>query len=747
MLIHALIATTALTLGQTSNSGVSPAGELPLVEVARDNTVIDKSCRVRIAPGLVIADADDNGVIHIAASNITVVFESGSMLRGSPAGTPPDTMTGRGIRIQNVDHVTLRDAVVSGFKVGVALRNAPDAELAGCRFTDNFRQHLLSTAEAEDPGDWLWPHDNTHDKWATRYGAAIHAIGSDRVSIHDCTVRKGQNGIILDSVAHARIYDNDCSFLSGWGLALWLVTDSQIQHNAFDFCIRGYSHGVYNRGQDSAGILVFERCTGNTFAQNSVTHGGDGFFAFSGKGALGEDPSFAPASFKGLGNADTLLTGNDFSYAAAHGIETTFSFNFTIAANRMVSNAICGVWGGYSQNMLITRNLFEDNGSAGYGLERGGINIEHGSGNVIDGNTFTNNACGVHLWWDDDPGIAKSPWYAANHKGSVGNAIVNNRFAGDKTGIQQRITTQTELSGNTFEGIAEAKQVVSDASSDTKGAGIAAKVVGTRSLTASESVGVKTPVGARANLRGRENILVGEWEPWDHQSPMVHVVSRSPAANVLEVLAPPADLTWAVVSGQELVEVSKTAGARPGSIRLRVTPKQDVAPYSLRITGTDLNQVFSGQLMATRWTVRVFPWTKDPRENLDAWRAESNGTNARQTTLDSLTLRYANGGPKSLENVPDFKDAPIGNDHFGTIATTTLRLPKGKWSISTLSDDGVRVLVDGKPVVENWTWHAPTRNAGEFESTGEGPTQITVEHFELDGYSTLEVSLTPAPAR
>ena len=40
-------------------------------------------------------------------------------------------------------------------------------------------------------------------------------------------------------------------------------------HNRFDWCVRGYSHGVYNRGQDSAAILIYEQSCRNTIAYNS----------------------------------------------------------------------------------------------------------------------------------------------------------------------------------------------------------------------------------------------------------------------------------------------------------------------------------------------------------------------------------------------------------------------------------------------------------------------------------------------
>ncbi|NJN14463.1 MAG: hypothetical protein HC813_02190 [Planctomycetes bacterium] len=79
-----------------------------------------------------------------------------------------------------------------------------------------------------------------------------------------------------------RIEGCDASFNSGWGIALWRSSGNLVQGNRFDWCVRGYSHGIYDRGQDSAGILVFEQSSGNRFLWNSATHGGDGFFLYAG---------------------------------------------------------------------------------------------------------------------------------------------------------------------------------------------------------------------------------------------------------------------------------------------------------------------------------------------------------------------------------------------------------------------------------------------------------------------------------
>src|SRR4051812_26391001 len=306
-------------------------GDLPIVTVSSDHTPVTRSCIIRVAPDGVIADADGEGVIQINADNVTIEFEKGTVLKGAVAGTGPkqtpwDQLAGCGVRINGHKNVTLKNLDIAGFKVGIRATNADGLKIETANIRDCFRQHLKSTPQAEDSGDWLWPHANDQHEWVTNYGAGACIEDSKGVAIHDLSVRRTQNGIILDRVCNTSVYDNDCSFLSGWGLAMWRSTDNTIARNAFDFCVRGHSEGVYNRGQDSAGILCFEQCSRNTFNENSVTHSGDGFFGFAGKEAIGEtpapDPKFDSAK---AGCNDNIIINNDFSYAPAHGLELTFS--------------------------------------------------------------------------------------------------------------------------------------------------------------------------------------------------------------------------------------------------------------------------------------------------------------------------------------------------------------------------------------------------------------------------------------
>ena len=81
-------------------------------------------------------------------------------------------------------------------------------------------------------------------------------------------------------------------------------------------------------------------------------------------------------------------------------------------------------------------------------------------------------------------------------------------------------------------------------------------------------------------------------------------------------------------------------------------------------------------------------------------------------------------------------DSSVGFVTFATIAETTLTLPAGTYEIVTVSDDGVRVRVNGETALENWTWHGPTEDRATI-TLPDGEHRIRVEHFELDGYAML----------
>lgn len=716
------------------------------VTITADDTAIAESCTVVIPKGTVIPDANGNGVVQINADNITIAF-SGAPLRGATESTAWDQLKGLGVRVNGHKNVTLRNLAVSGYKVAVRATDADGLTIDGAELNDNYRQHLGSTPAAEDSSDWLFPHNNDNHEWVDSHGAALCIENSNKVTISNITVRRGQNGIIFDRVNDSKVFGNDCSFLSGWGLAMWRSNRNTISRNALDFCVRGYSHGVYNRGQDSAGILMFEQCNDNTLVENSATHGGDGFFGFAGQEAIGETPSKTPGFDPiGKGNNNNLLIDNDFSDAAAHGIEMTFSYGNRFIRNQLNNNAICGIWAGYSQDTTIALNTIANNGAMAYGLERGGVNIEHGSGNYIIENRFSKNACGVHLWWDNDAALLSKPAIKAKDRGVSKNIVANNTFDGDSTSLHLRDDGSANVRDNLFSGNA-AKDVAVEIKATRGAEPRVSGEVSPFSPPAVEPLGRRKVVGARAALAGRESIVMTEWGPYEHVGPMVRPGVSPPGTRVYELYRFPQgskpDLQGTGVRGT--LKKPEKPGL-PATYTVTATIP-GVVPYTLDFSSKSFSGTFSGSIFNASWDTTFFAWNDaaDPRTDLAAWRALADGPEALAARLPALDFPYNGRGPSDLRLSDVMTKAALKPDRFGMVARTSIKISKGTWKVTTLSDDGVRVRVNNNAIIENWTWHGPTRDAATFTMDADGTAEFVVEHFEIDGAAVLKVEIEPMP--
>jgi len=714
---------------------------LPDVIVTSDDTVITRSCRIVIPPDTVIEDRNGNGVIQIGASDILVEFTQGTVLRGAPIHRPPSEYRGYGIRVDHHEDVTIIGGRISGFWGGLWASDANDLYLDSVDLSDNRRAHLKSTPAAEDGSDWLYPHNNDGNEWLINYGSAIYVEDSNNLIVRHCKVWHGQNALCLDRVDNAKIYDNDFSFNSGWGIALWRSNHNIITRNACDFCVRGYSHDVYNRGQDSAGILMFEQNCDNLIAENSATHSGDGFFGFAGREALGDVGSHAPAWYEKRGNSRNRLIKNDFSYAPAHGIEMTFSFGNIFYGNRLVENAICGVWGGYSQDTLIANNHFAGNGGMAYGLERGGVNIEHGQNNRIVNNLFKANKCGVHLWWDPEGDFAQKPWAQANGTASKDNLICANEFDGDACALHFRGPSEVTVGQNDLHQVDTRMEKDKDVKVHERSDQVRTDV----QAPAYPVLGRTRPISARAHLRGRQNIIMTEWGPWDHASPLARVIQDTGQSVEYELRKMPR--TPVVTVEGHGIKGLRSQPPHPGLPTTYTISaiRPGVYPYQVQVKAGGFSETFTGTLISVAWDVTFFKWTQatDPREHLDAWRKLASGSTAISTQVSRLSFLYGGGGPSAQPSLTSLDAAHLGSNHFGMMARTRLALSAGTWSVSTLSDDGIRVTVDGDPVIDNWTWHGPTRNTGELTLDRDKTVEIKVEYFEIDGHAVLDLEITP----
>lgn len=723
----------------------------------------------------------DEGTLIIEHDNVTLDLENSVMI-GGDASKSPDEAVGRGIVVRNARNVTIRNATIRNYKVAIYAENAPGLTIENCDVSSNYRGRLKSTPMREHYSDWLHGHRNDDNEWL-RYGAGIYLLRCDGAKIIHNRARDGQNGICLVSTNNALVEHNDMSFMSGWGLAMWRSNFCRVLKNRFDFCVRGYSHGVYARGQDSAGILVYEQCSDNLFAYNSATHGGDGFFLYAGHETLMKT---------GEGGCNrNVIYCNNFSYAVVNGIEATFSDRNVFVGN-MLANCKRGVWAGYSRNSLIAHNCIL--------FCQDGISIEHGQNNTIEDNFFNFCEQGVHVWWDRDDHLFKYPYCKRHGDASQNEVLRENRFEHCRLAVRAAGSQALSIEQNNFE---SCRQVVSATGATTLQSFARNVVLGgavtnetttpwrcvgnylaesvecvgdiewqapvkrrhelsgldcgfgyrnviirkikNTGLPAAAAVSKPKPCSRREcwtraddrwweTLRGKNNIVITEWGPYDPSRRFwsARHFNQGDEA-VVQVVAPNLPFGVHVASGE--VDVSPQTGVAPELIKIRRTQDEPgVTPYQIRVSTVFDMSEFAGILIGTNWDVDFYRWSEDmsPLDGDDAWQRIIAADPVHRETVGKLG--YSWGARSPTKKLP--------SDYFAVVAKTTLKLPKGRWRVRTISDDGIRVYIDDKRVIDNWTWHIPTEDTAVFDSSGQEHA-IRVEYFEITGFAQLQLFLEP----
>lgn len=746
-----------------------------------------------------LASTDDSGqtaVLTIRGKGITVDFQNATF-RGTPATVPPNERKGTFLWIEGED-ITIKNLRAHGYKLGVIAVNSPRLKILDSDLSYQWKQRLNSTTEREDLSDWMSFHQNEKDEWL-RFGAAIYLRGCHEAEVKNVRSVGGQCGLMMTGCDKGTFWNNEFSFLSAIGIGMYRSSDNKIMHNNLDWCVRGYSHGVYNRGQDSAGILIYEQSHRNVFAYNSVTHGGDGFFLWAGQTTMDTG--------KG-GCNDNLLFGNDFSHAPTNGIEVTFS------RNRMINNLILecwhGIWGGYSYESVIARNVF--------GLNAEGIAIEHGQDNAIEQNIFDRDLMAIRLWqnksqdpnWgypknrdtrsrdylikDNNFRNSSAPAVAVTDTMNVllaANVFERNadliRLAGENPGLSVKgnVVRTTHAPGgppfNTGNSIqVDAKYAPLPPTMQPSGNVILDLDPLTEAYLERFNVPWRAiPVGGTAalpkflneapapldegnvpflppgTLRGRRYILVDEWGPYDFQSPKLWLRKKETVVSsggtgqlklTFEVLGPAG--TWQVKKADGVRFDGEQKGSVPGRLVAYVDGSASteidlqlsftggrVVDYRGVVTDAGKEFLFGYQKfwMPIDWQIQHFHFdqtSQDPRTQEDAFRKVISGPPIHERKATELNGAWG-GSPA----------AGVRADYFATVAVGSFWAKPGKYRLNVTSDDGVRVYLDGKRVIDNWTYHGPTLDTADVTLTGKHT--LRVEHFELNGYSTLKVEVIP----
>lgn len=679
----------------------------------------------RFAPGTYRLPSTDvaHPAVTIRGSNLTVDF-SGVTMRGAAATADPDTFTGLAVLVDGGENVTIRNLTAHGYKIGLLARHTKGLRIIGADVGYNWKARLYSLVEHESLLDWLSYHHNDADEWIEQ-GAGLYLADTDNAEVTGSRILQGQNGLMLVRSTNARIWNNTFSYLSGIGLGLYRSTGNAIQHNRIDYCVRGYSEGFYNRGQDSAGILLYEQSSRNIIAFNSVTHGGDGFFLWAGQSTMDS----------GEGGADDdIVYANDFSFAPTNGIEATFSRN--VFADNVVEGNWHGVWGGYSHDTLIEGNRFSNNVEA--------IAIEHGQDNRITRNAFDGDATAVHLWRNasEDP-----DWGYPKHHDTRSRDydVTGNRFAGNKVAMQLGGVDRLYASGNRFTGVATIVEQTPDAGVGADGA--SGPVEGhplppIRFETPRPFPGMAATVPASRPRRGRDSIVVDEWGPYDWQSPKLWPEGRSDARPLkLRVLGPPGEWKVGSIRG---ATIEPTSGRVPGEVI--------VAPAAGTVEDFDVRLVYrGGRVTSPRgertpagqpyefgyssfsavapWTVRYYAYGEATKLGTDgdAFSTLTRGTPVKRETLPRIDFE---SGKAISEGLPA--------DRVALTAEADIDLPPGHYMLRTISDDGIRVFVDDQRAIDDWTPHESAIDRAPLEG---GRHHIRIEYYEVTGFAELRFDI------
>ncbi len=87
--------------------------------------------------------------------------------------------------------------------------------------------------------------------------------------------------------------------------------------------------------------------------------------------------------------------------------------------------------------------------------------------------------------------------------------------------------------------------------------------------------------------------------------------------------------------------------------------------------------------------------------------------------------------------------APVGDGNFAARWTGRIEPPAtGTYRLTTVSDDGVRLWLDGKLAIENWTDHAPTEDHATVELVAGRPVELKLEYYQGGGGSTASLKWT-----
>jgi hypothetical protein len=258
------------------------------------------------------------------------------------------------------------------------------------------------------------------------------------------------------------------------------------------------------------------------------------------------------------------------------------------------------------------------------------------------------------------------------------------------------------------------------------------------------------------SLLKRSAIVVDEWGPFDWQSPKLWPVDSSRAEPLkLAVLGPPG--TWRVVAERGMVPLATRSGrvgdtvtVTPSGREAHAAPrdwgltleyrglatnsptgarKQAGVPYRFSYGRFDPPFAVSAAAPDPGWVVRFFKWSDSTAialsaEALSALLRTPPLLERHEARLDYMWYR------------PAIRELPPSR--YALQATAFVELPAGTYTLRSISDDAVRVWVDGALAIDHLTPHESAVDSAPLTA---GRHELRVEYYQVDGWSELRVDI------
>jgi len=459
---------------------------------------------------------------------------------------------------------------------------------------------------------------------------------------------------------------------------------------------------------------------------------------------------------------DNLIFGNDFSHAPTNGVEVTFSRN-RIQGN-IIRECTYGIWGGYSYESVIMGNYIADC--------KTGIAIEHGQNDTIQRNLFQDDSTGIQLWARE---TQPADWgYAQKRDTRSRDAVVDrNVFLNTRKPLKISNSKNISINGENlffdFEKLLETpkpnenlKFIRNDLyGSEAEIAEVWAKPELADSKNINFSHPGKDPENPYAPLdipfgelkepdslpdgmvavlpngfpRGRRFILVDEWGPFDFRRPIATLDTMAGNMYSLVLIGPSGD--WKISKMEGVKSISAKKGTVPATLTVERDPKSDAVFIEFEYTSPQVVKTVFGEIVPTG---KIYKFDFERFEKKMDWDIQffaitDSVPSAEIFQGKPILTQSQDSGDLDFDGWSNPKGEPQ-EELVATLSTTNFTIAPGEYVFELTSDDGVRLYLDGKLLIDNWDIHEPETD--EITVKLGGNHNLRIEHFDVGGLQTLD---------